>query len=78
MEGFIFWDIAQCTTLKVNLCFAETCCYYLQSRRISKARYQHEAGTIIYLLDITHCLFSLFKSNVSETELCIHSQVEAY
>jgi hypothetical protein len=40
-----FWDIALCSSLKVNQCFRGTCYLSLQSQRISQARNQCEAGS---------------------------------
>jgi hypothetical protein len=38
----------------------------------------NEYNTIIDFLDITHPPAFLFKSNVSETELCLRPQVKTY
>jgi hypothetical protein len=43
-KSSIFWGITPCP-LKANLHFGETCCLYLQGRRISQPRNQHEAGS---------------------------------
>jgi hypothetical protein len=41
-ESSIFWDITQCSTLKVNRRFGGTCRLHLQGRRIRQARNQRE------------------------------------
>jgi hypothetical protein len=43
MKISIFWDIRQCSSLKVNRRFGGTCCLQLQGRRISQAKNQHES-----------------------------------
>jgi phosphatidylserine synthase len=45
MNSSVFWDITPCSPLKVNRRFVGTCRLYLQVRRISQARNQHEAGS---------------------------------
>jgi hypothetical protein len=43
-KSFVFWDITQCSPLKVSGRFGGTCRRHLQCRRISQARNQREAG----------------------------------
>jgi hypothetical protein len=45
MKSPNFWDITFCSPLKVNRRFGGTCRLHLQSRRISQARIEHEAGS---------------------------------
>jgi uncharacterized protein YjiK len=45
MKSTIFWDIKPCSPLKVNRFFGGKYRLHLQGRRISEARYQHEAGS---------------------------------
>jgi hypothetical protein len=44
IKSSIFRDVTPCSSLKVNQRFGGTCRLYLQRRRISQARNQHEAG----------------------------------
>jgi hypothetical protein len=41
-KSSLFWDITQCSPLKVNRRFGGTCRLHFQGRRISQARNQHE------------------------------------
>jgi hypothetical protein len=45
MKSSIFWDITQCSPLKVNHSFGGTRHHHFPSRRISQIRNQHEAGS---------------------------------
>jgi hypothetical protein len=44
MKSYIFWDIASCSTFRGSPYFRGTCHLYLQSRRESQAKSQHEVG----------------------------------
>jgi hypothetical protein len=45
MKSTIFWDITPCSKLKVNQHFRGTYRLHLQGWRVSKARYQNQAGS---------------------------------
>jgi hypothetical protein len=45
MKSSLLWDIMPCSPLKANQRFGGTRCLHLQSRRISQARNQREAGS---------------------------------
>lgn len=38
VKSSILWNITPCNTLKINLCFGETCRFHLQSRNQREAR----------------------------------------
>jgi hypothetical protein len=44
MKNFIFWNISQCSPLKVNRGFGGTC-LHPQGRGVNQTRNQHEAGS---------------------------------
>jgi hypothetical protein len=44
MKSYIFWDITQCSPLKVNRHFGGICSFHLQGRRVYQARNQRKAG----------------------------------
>jgi hypothetical protein len=44
MESSVFWNVMPCSLVKVNWHFRGTYHLYLQDWRVSKARYQQEAG----------------------------------
>jgi hypothetical protein len=44
MNNSIFWDIPSRSSLKINRRFGGTCRLYLQGRKISHVRNQHEAS----------------------------------
>jgi hypothetical protein len=46
----IFWDIPSCSQLKINWRFGGTCRLNLQGWRVSHARNQHEANSLLWLL----------------------------
>jgi hypothetical protein len=45
VKSSIFWDITPCNPLKVSRHFGGTCRLHLQSRRLTQARNQHDAGS---------------------------------
>jgi hypothetical protein len=45
MKSFVFWDIMQCSPLKVNRGFGGICRLHLEGRRISRLRNQSEPGS---------------------------------
>jgi hypothetical protein len=61
MKSPAFWDIKSCCPQEVNRRFEATFCLYLQGRRISQARKQHE-GDGYYFLQAGFLLGLFFNS----------------
>jgi hypothetical protein len=47
MKSTAFWDITQCSLLKVNRRFGGTYCLHLQGRKLSWARKQHDSRWLL-------------------------------
>jgi hypothetical protein len=54
MKSSVFWDITQCSPLKVNRRFGVTCLLHLQGKR--QARHQHEVTLFATSFMLVSCL----------------------
>jgi hypothetical protein len=77
MKTVIFWNITECSPLKVNRRFGGTYCLLLQGRRISRARNKPESRCQAELC----CCFSILKMEAtcsSETSVDFQQTTRRY
>jgi hypothetical protein len=68
-KSSVYFDITPCSLLKVNGRFGGTFCLYLQGRRISKVRNQHEAPALTDYIYNRKLVRSIFSKLTSRTML---------